>query len=58
MLDDYSTTTGGDNIRAICRGAKVSPSRFYQWKSGTLSKASKTTKKLEKFLIAKKPPPE
>lgn len=56
MLDAYTAATG-ERIKAkIYRAAEVHKPEFYKWLHGTLSAASETTRRLERFLGAQKPP--
>lgn len=56
MLDAYTAATGERVKAKIYRAADVHKPEFYKWLHGTLSAASETTRRLERFLVAQKPP--
>lgn len=55
MLEEYTVATG-ERIKAkIYRAADVHKPEFYKWLNGTLSTASETSRRLERFLVARQP---
>lgn len=56
MLDGYTVATGEHVKAKIYRAADVHKPEFYKWLNGTLSTASATSRRLEGFLKAQKPP--
>jgi hypothetical protein len=57
LLEEYKRATGANDYQIYnARNSGIHKPEFYQWKKGNLSENSKTAKKFETFLRAKKQP--